>query len=61
MKAPELHADPMPVAEEIEKRSDDAIALLSGDIHAPQDDAWSILFAALDRAIEAHKPICGDK
>lgn len=52
----ELKATPIPIEEAQEIMLDDAVALLCNDIHAAEKDPWAILFAALDAAIEAHKP-----
>lgn len=48
---PELPAAPMPVEEVVDIMSTD-LATLSES----KPDFWAIMFAALDRAIEAHKP-----
>lgn len=47
----ELEATPIPADEELELLEADQTALEDND----EPDVWASLFAALDRAIEAHK------
>lgn len=47
----QLPATPIPADEELELLEADKTALEDND----EQDAWVLLFAALDRAIEAHK------
>ena len=47
----QLNSTPIPADEAVELMKSDKAALENTD----KPDVWAILFAALDRAIEAHK------
>lgn len=52
----ELKSTPIPADELQELLDSDVAALMANKAELEAKDAWSILFAAIDRAIDAHKP-----
>ncbi|MBT0668415.1 hypothetical protein HT136_08535 [Novosphingobium profundi] len=52
----ELTATPIPADELQDILDADVEALLNNENELEFQDAWAILFAAIDRALDAHKP-----